>query len=104
MIVGIPVRKVVRLGTPVLREPARRLTAREISAPEIRRLIDEMAASMTEYQGVGIAANQVGEGVSLFLMGLPAGGPRHAKGIPMTVVFNPRVKFLGSRQETDWEG
>ena len=59
---------------------------------------------MAEYQGVGIAANQVGEGVSLFLMGLAAGGPRHAKGIPLTVVFNPRVKFLGLRKETDWEG
>lgn len=104
MITGIAVRKVVRLGAPVLREPARRLTAREIAAPEIRRLIDEMAASMAEYQGVGIAANQVGEDLSLFLMGLAAGSQRHKTGIPLTVVFNPRVKFLGSRKETDWEG
>lgn len=104
MIVGVPVRKVVRLGHPVLRAPARKLTAKEIGAPEVQRLIEEMAASMIEYEGVGIAANQVGEGVSCFLMGLAEGSPRHKEGIPLTVVFNPEVKFLGEATELDYEG
>lgn len=104
MIVGIPVRKVVRLGHPVLRAPARKLSAKEIAAPEVQRLIEEMAASMIDYEGVGIAANQVGEGVSLFLMGLNEGSPRHKEGIPLTVVFNPEVKFLGGETALDYEG
>ena len=104
MIVGVPVRKVVRLGRPVLRAPARELTPSEIAAPEVQRLIEEMRVSMAEYDGVGIAANQVGEGVSIFLMGLAADSPRHPAGIEPTVVINPKVRFLGSETETDWEG
>ncbi len=104
MIVGVSIRKVVRLGHPVLRAPARRLTPAEIATPEVQRLIEEMAASMIDYEGVGIAANQVGEGISLFLIGLAEGNPRHKEGIPLTVVFNPEIKFLGEEIETDWEG
>ncbi|MBI3551904.1 MAG: peptide deformylase [Elusimicrobia bacterium] len=101
---GVPIRKVVRLGHPVLRAPARHLTPKEIAAPEVQRLIEEMAASMVEYEGVGIAAPQVGEGVSLFLMGLAEGSPRHKQGIPLTVVFNPVVEFVGRETALDYEG
>jgi len=104
MIVGVPVRKVVRLGHPVLRAPARHLTPKEINAPEVQRLIEEMAASMIDYEGVGIAANQVGEEVSLFLMGLTEGSKRHEEGIPLTVVFNPEVRFIGKETDLDHEG
>ena len=104
MIVGVPVRKVVKLGHPVLRAPARTLTPKEIAAPEVQRLIEEMAASMLDYEGVGIAATQVGEGISLFLMGLAEGSSRHKEGIPLTVVFNPEIKFIGDETDLDYEG
>lgn len=103
-LVQTAVRKVTRLGHPVLRAKARELTAKEIARPEIRRLIEEMAVTMVEYEGVGIAANQVGQGLSLFLMGLDKGGPRHKAGIPLTVVFNPKVRYSGEPSEQDWEG
>lgn len=103
-IVGTPVRKVVRLGVPVLRAVARELAPKEIADPAIQRLIAEMEASMAEYAGVGIAAPQVGEGLSLFLMGLEEGSPRHAEGIPLAVVFNPKVRFIGQEMLSDWEG
>ncbi|MEK7858101.1 MAG: peptide deformylase [Elusimicrobiota bacterium] len=104
MVVGTPVRKVVTLGHPVLRAQARLLAPEDILAPEVQRLIAEMAASMDEYEGVGIAAPQVAEGLSLFLMGLPAGGSRHPDGIEPTVVFNPTVRFLGTEKLLDYEG
>lgn len=104
MLVGVSVRKVVRLGHPVLRAPARPLKPQEIASPEVQRLISELSASMSEYEGVGIAANQAGEGLSLFLMGLKAGSPRHPDGIELTVVCNPELKFLPGGLETDWEG
>jgi peptide deformylase len=104
VIIGIPIRKVARLGHPLLRAPARLLSAAELAAPEVQRLVDELAATMAAYEGVGLAANQVGEGVSLFVMGLPPDGPRHPEGIALTAVFNPRVRLLGSETATDWEG
>jgi peptide deformylase len=103
-LVETAIRKVTRLGHPVLRKTLRALTAKEIARPEIQRLIEEMAVTMVEYEGVGIAANQVGQDLSLFLMGLEKGSPRHKDGIPLTVVFNPKVRFEGEPSELDWEG
>ncbi|MBI5631364.1 MAG: peptide deformylase [Elusimicrobia bacterium] len=101
---GTAIRKVTVLGHPVLRAPTRDLSPKEIQAPEVRRLIAEMEASMLEYAGVGIAANQAGEGLSLFLMGLEPGGSRHPAGIELAMVFNPKLKLLGQETTEDWEG
>jgi len=51
--------KVARLGHPVLRRPARPVPPDEIGAPETQRLIDDMIETMREYDGAGLAANQV---------------------------------------------
>jgi peptide deformylase len=104
MIVQTAVRKVVRLGRPVLRAKARELTPEEIASPDVRRLLREMAVTMEEYDGVGIAANQVGESLACFLMALAPGSERHPDGIPPTVVFNPHVRFVGDETAVDWEG
>ncbi len=103
-LVHIAVRKVVKLGHPVLRAKTRPLSAADVRAPAVQRLIEEMAVTMDEYEGVGIAANQVAEGIAVFVMGLAPGGPRHKGGIPLTVVVNPRVKYAGKPTELDWEG
>jgi peptide deformylase len=103
-VVGVAIRKVTRLGHPVLRAPCRKLTPEEILSDDVQRLLEEMAVTMHEYEGVGIAANQVGEGISAFVMGLDEGSPRHEAGIPLTVVFNPEIKFLTEETLLDWEG
>jgi len=104
MLTGDAIRKVTLLGHPVLRKVLRRLKAEEIRSAEIQRLVREMAATMIEYDGVGIAGNQVGEDLSVFVMGLPKGTKRHPDGIALTVVFNPEIKPLGEESEEDWEG
>ena len=103
--VGIAVRKVTQLGHPVLRKVLRKLKPEEIRSEEVRRLVQEMAVTMDEYDGVGIAGNQVGEDLSVFVMGLPKGTKRHPDGIELTVVFNPVIKFFEAEGfEEDWEG
>jgi len=104
-IVGVGIRKVTQLGHPVLRKVLRKLKPEEIRSEEIRRLVQEMAVTMDEYDGVGIAGNQVGEDLSVFVMGLPKGTKRHPDGIELTVVFNPAIKFFEAEGfEEDWEG
>ena len=56
-VIGVAIRKVTRLGHPVLRAPCRHLTPDEILSADVQRLIEEMAVTMAEYEGVGIAAN-----------------------------------------------
>jgi len=104
MLVSTGIRKVTQLGHPVLREAARRLKADEVRSPDVQRLVREMAVTMDEYDGVGIAGNQVGENLAVFLMGLPKGTKRHPDGIELTVVFNPVIATLGDEREEDWEG
>lgn len=104
-IVNIGVRKVTQLGNPVLRKVLRKLKPDEIRTDDIRRLVQEMAVTMDEYDGVGVAGNQVGEDLSVFVMGLPKGTKRHPDGIELTVVFNPVIKFFEAEGfEEDWEG
>ncbi|PIR18852.1 MAG: formylmethionine deformylase [Elusimicrobia bacterium CG11_big_fil_rev_8_21_14_0_20_64_6] len=103
-IVSTAVRKVTLLGHPVLRKVLRRLKPEEIRSEDVRRLVEEMAVTMDEYDGVGIAGNQVGEDLSVFVMGLPKGTKRHPDGIELTVVFNPVIKPIGDEFEEDWEG
>lgn len=104
-IVGIGIRKVAQLGHPVLRKVLRRLKPEEIRSEAVGRLIREMAVTMEEYDGVGVAGNQVGEDLAVFVMGLPKGTKRHPDGIELTVVFNPVVKFFEAAGfEEDWEG
>src|SRR5918996_872469 len=51
--------KVARLGHPVLRMAAKPLTVDEIRSPDTQRFIDDMIETMREYDGAGLAANQV---------------------------------------------
>lgn len=104
MIVSPGIRKVTQIGNPVLRKVTRRLTPAEIKTEEMRRFVESMAMTMEEYDGVGIAGNQCGEDLAVFVMGLPKGTKRHPEGIELAVVFNPEIRVIGTATETDWEG
>ena len=57
--------KVARMGHPVLRERARPLDPTEVRTSTFQKLIDDMIETMAEYEGIGLAAPQVHEGVRL---------------------------------------
>ena len=92
--------KVARLGHPVLRTPTRRLEAAEIASPVIQQLIDDMFETMHEYQGIGLAAPQVHQGLRLFV----AGVDDPDSGVSPVVMVNPEIEPLGQTTEDDWEG
>ena len=102
------IRKVARMGHPVLREPARPLSAADIRSPEIQRLIDDMFDTMAEYQGIGLAAPQVYEGVRIFVAGndpdLPIGAMTDDALMPRFALINPELSPIGRAVEADWEG
>src|SRR5215813_5040726 len=92
--------KVCRLGHPVLRMEARRISPEALASPPIQKLIDDMMQTMVEYYGVGLAAPQVHE--SLAIAVIESHGPRGD--IPMTVLVNPHVTVLDEELIEDWEG
>ncbi|MDQ3171795.1 MAG: peptide deformylase [Acidobacteriota bacterium] len=102
------IRKVARMGHPVLREKARPLSEAEIRSPEMQRLIDDMFDTMAEYQGIGLAAPQVYEGVRIFVAGndadLPIAAMTDDSLMPRFALINPELSPVGRAVEADWEG
>jgi peptide deformylase len=101
--------KVARMGHPVLRARARQVEPAEIRSPRIQQLIDDMFATMHEYQGVGLAAPQVHESLRLFVAGFPPSRDRkededEAERFPDVVLINPEVQPEGTETVEDWEG
>lgn len=92
--------KVSRLGNPVLRMEARQLTPEFLARPSTQTLIDNMIETMKEYNGVGLAAPQVHESLSLAV--IESNGPRGD--IPLTVLVNPTVSVVDPEIIEDWEG
>ena len=97
--------KVARLGHPVLRQKADPIPVEDIRAPEIQRLIDDMVETMHEYDGAGLAGNQVHTLKRIAVIEV-TGNPRYpdAPSIPLTVLINPVVTPLTTEMEEGWEG
>src|SRR5438045_4424284 len=97
--------KVARLGHPVLRQEAQPVTLDEIRSPDTQRFIDDMIETMREYNGAGLAANQVHVLKRIAVIEVQA-NPRYpeAPEIPLTVVINPIVTPLTDEMDEGWEG
>ncbi len=95
--------KIARMGHPVLRKRARKVEAAEIKSPAFQKLVDDMIETMREYEGIGLAAPQVHEGIRLALIGIE-GGRGQDRSIRVLPVVNPEIAPLGTETEEDWEG
>jgi peptide deformylase len=97
--------KVARLGHPVLRQKAEPVPVGEIRTAAFQRFIDDMVETMREYDGAGLAANQVHTLKQVAVIEVEA-NPRYpeAAAIPLTVLINPVVTVLTDEREDGWEG
>ena len=97
--------KVARLGHPVLRKVAAPVPVKDIRSAEMERLIDDMVETMREYNGAGLAANQVHTPLQIAVIEVTA-NPRYpdAPEIPLTVLVNPVVTPITEEMEEGWEG
>jgi peptide deformylase len=95
--------KVAVLGNPVLRVPAE--PVKNIQAPDIQRLIDDMIETMREYRGVGLAAPQVHRSLQIAVIEeeKEPDAPKEPTR-PLTVLINPRIIPVTDQMEEDWEG
>jgi peptide deformylase len=95
--------KIARMGHPVLRARARKLDVAEVKAPAFQKLVDDMIETMREYEGIGLAAPQVHEGVRLALIGIQE-GQGEDRSIRVMPIVNPEISPIGKETEEDWEG
>ncbi len=97
------VRPILRLGHPLLREVAAPVT--EFATAGLHELVRDMLDTMRANDGAGLAAIQIGvlQRVVVFELDhnprYPEAGP-----VPLTVLVNPEIEFLGDERDMGWEG
>jgi len=94
--------KIARMGHPVLL--ARAAEVPDPAAPEMGRLLADMAETLEDAGGVGLAAPQVHEPLRLFIYKVPASRAAGGDEVALTAVINPVVTPLGDEMEMGWEG
>jgi peptide deformylase len=98
----VTIHPIVIAGEPVLHQPTREITEFD---EKLRTLVDDMFETMYAAEGVGLAANQIGLDLRVFVYDCPDDeGVRH-KG----VVVNPKLETSEIPEtmpdpDDDWEG
>jgi peptide deformylase len=85
--------KIARMGHPVLLGEAEAVP--DPTAPDMRRLVRDMAQTLADAGGIGLAAPQVHVPARLFLW---------RDGAELRVLFNPEIQPLGDSLELGMEG
>jgi peptide deformylase len=100
------IRKVARMGHPVLREKTKKINPKEIKSAEIKTLIQDLVDTMEEYGGIGIAAPQIHESKAVAIIRMDTGSETYkdANGEPITVFINPEIKVIDEKTQECWEG
>lgn len=93
--------KIARMGHPALR--GRAVEVADPSAPEIRRLAQDMLETMRDAPGVGLAAPQVHVPLRIIVVRAPA-DRSEGPGEPETVLINPEIVPLDAADALGWEG
>lgn len=94
---------VLRMGDAQLLRRADELTY--FDTPELHALLTDMCDTMEAFEGVGLAAPQIGVSLRVVIFGVQH-NPRYpdVEPVPETVLINPVITPLGDDTEEDWEG
>ena len=98
---------IVQAGEPVLRQQTVRYDG-QLSRKTLDKLIETMRITMTEAPGVGLAATQIGLGLSLAVLEDHVrddeDDPREIGELPFHVIINPSYEPVGDQTRSFYEG
>jgi peptide deformylase len=71
----------------------------------LRELVQDMLETMRANNGAGLAAVQIGVPLRVVVFEVDR-NPRYpdVEAVPLTVLVNPEIEFLGEERESGWEG
>lgn len=100
------IKKVMRMGNPILRQCAQTLSKEEILAESTQKLVQDLLETMEVEQGIGIAAPQIGVSKQVAIVGIPEENSRYpqSESSPLVVVINPVITILDDTTQGFWEG
>ena len=86
-----------QFGNPILRAKSKAVPAAVIKTAAFKTLVKQMFHTMRNVKGVGLAAPQIGKGIRLAVIGVPAARFRR-------VLVNPKITWHSGAKNLDWEG
>ncbi len=95
------IRKVARMGHPVLRQVARPVTEKELGGPDIGFLVRDMIDTMDDYEGAGLAAPQVHDSRRVMLVRVSEDDEEDGR---VLALINPEIRPIREARSEDWEG
>ncbi len=86
---------IAQIGHPILRKQTKTISQEELATKKIQSIIDKLIFTMREFNGAGLAANQIYEPYRICVLEVLE-NERYAflPNIPLTVLVNPRVSIL----------
>ena len=90
----------------VLYLPPRAIQKKEFNSKELNILIDSMYSVMIEKAGVGIAANQIGKRLQLFIIEAKSNNPRYKVlgEVKKQLFINPKITKVSEKKKNFWHG
>jgi peptide deformylase len=84
----------------------RRIAQNEFNSAELNTFIDTMYAIMLREEGVGIAANQLGKRLQIFIIEAMVDNPRYKVlgSVTNQVFINPKIIKVSSERKNFWHG
>jgi peptide deformylase len=97
------VSSICQLGNPILRQKAEAIA--NVHDRSVQNSIEQLMSSLTESNGVGIAAPQLGRSIQIVIVASRP-NPRypHAPYMEPVVMINPKVRSHSDELVKDWEG
>ena len=98
--------EILKMGNPILRKIAGPVKKEEITNSETKELVEKMFATMEKYEGIGLAAPQVGISKQIAIIEVPVESERYPDEVASErfVIFNPTIKVLEEETQSFWEG
>ena len=83
---------IAQIGHPILRNKTKDIPINDIKSDNTKKIIEKMIKTMRQYNGAGLAANQIYEPIRICIIEV-LDNPRykHLNTIPLKVLINPKV-------------
>ena len=91
--------KIVKLGSPVLRQIAEPVPPEYIARRAFQQFLDDMLETMAAHEGIGLAATQVSRLEQVVVMECAG-----EHGFPQTILVNPVIVGYSPVTAESWEG
>ena len=97
--------RIAQIGHPILRQPTRMLTRKELLSEEIQSFLDDLVETMREASGAGLAANQVYQSLRICAVEVRNNSRYpYRPNIPLTILVNPILTPASDETFVNYEG